>query len=74
MATSAAGFAYRVVQFAFMSSYNMEALDFLFPYSVSRLSTVLLPLKAALQVGLLMEVRGACYLRLGMHSGQQLLL
>lgn len=74
MPAGTAGFAYRVVQFALMSSYNMEALHFSFPYSVSRLSTVLLPLKAALQVGLLTEVRGAHYLRLGMHSWQQLLL
>lgn len=45
-----------------MISRNMKALNFPFLYSVSRLSTALLPLKAVSQVGLLIKVRGACYL------------
>lgn len=62
MQISTVGFAYRGMQFALMISRNMEALNFSFPYSVSRLSTVPLPLKAVSQVGLLMKLRGARYL------------
>jgi len=50
------------MQFALVISCNTEPLNFRFPYSVSRLSTALLPLKAVSQVELLMKVRGARYL------------
>ena len=59
MPISTVGFAYRGMQFALTISRYMEALNFSFPYSVSTLPTVLLPLKAVLQVELLMKVRGA---------------
>lgn len=62
MQMSTAGFAHRSTQDAFMVSGNMEAMNFSFPYSVSRLSTDLLPLKAVSQVGLLMKGRGARFL------------
>lgn len=63
MQISTVGFAYRGAQFALTISCNTEAFNFSFPYSVSRLSTALLPPpEAASQVGLLMKVRGAHYL------------
>lgn len=64
MQISTVGFAYRGAQFALTISCNTQALNFSFPYSVSRLSTALLPPppEAASQVGLLMKVRGAHYL------------